>query len=110
MFNSGKLPAHPILKKRRENNTPMIVLKQLCSKHVPAAVLSPLKTITEVVDVVKRIMEDKKDAEFQSKKKNLEIHSIEGDMLSVNILEFLDIVAGNQFADNAFYEKWRMIQ
>ena len=71
VFNSGKLPAHPILKKRKENNTPLIVLKQLCSKHVPPAVLSPLKTIGEVVDVVKRIMEDKKDAEFQSKKKNV---------------------------------------
>ena len=62
IFNSGKLPTHPILKKKKENNSPLIILKQLCSKFVPPVVLAPLKTISEVAETVKRVTEEQKDA------------------------------------------------
>jgi hypothetical protein len=48
IFNSNKLPSHPILKKRKENLLPFTIIRNFCSKHVPATLLSGIKTIHEL--------------------------------------------------------------
>ncbi len=48
IFNSNKLPSHPILKKRKENLLPFAIIRNFCSKHVPLTQLSGLKTIHEL--------------------------------------------------------------
>ena len=56
------------------------------------------------------MLAEKKDADFASKRKHIEVQSMNGDVLSINIVDFLRIVAENKFAENNFYDKWRMIQ
>jgi hypothetical protein len=78
IFNSGKLPHHPILKKRRENLLPLNITKNICSKFVPFAILAQIKSIAELKDVVKSNLMEKKDADFVNKKKHLEIRTMDG--------------------------------
>lgn len=86
IFNSNKLPHHPILKKRKENLLPFIIIRSLCAKYVPLNQIIAIKTIHELKDAVRLILQSKKDAEFVSKKKHLEIRTVDGEILQINIL------------------------
>lgn len=62
IFNSNKLPSHPILKKRKENLLPFAIIRNFCSKLVPMTQLSGIKTIPELKETVRTILTNKKDA------------------------------------------------
>jgi hypothetical protein len=46
LFNSSKLPKHPILKKKRENLYPLSIVKSFAGKIVGLGKLSGLKTMS----------------------------------------------------------------
>lgn len=75
IFNSSKLAHHPVLKKRRENLLPLLIVKSICSKHVKQSSISQFKTIPELREYVSATLNDRKDAEFVTKKKSVEIRT-----------------------------------
>ena len=98
IFNSGKLPHHPILKKKRENLIPLLIIKSICAKHVNATSLQSLKNIHELKEYVRANLSERKDADFFNKKKSVEIHTIDGDVLQLTLLQFLEYVGENKQA------------
>jgi hypothetical protein len=110
IFNSGKVPGHPILKKRKENLIPLLILKVLCSKHLNVSSLALFRNIHELKEYVKSTINERKDAEFFNKKKSVEVRTTDGDLLQMGLLQFLDYVGENKQAEVGFYERWKMIQ
>jgi len=86
LFNSHKLPSHPILKKRKENLLPFTIIRSFCAKHVPMPQLSGIKTIHELKEYVRGVLITKKDAEYAGKRKHIEIRTVDKDILHINIL------------------------
>lgn len=86
IFNSGKLPLRPILKKRKENLLPFLIIKSICAKHVNYSDIAPLKTLFEVKEYVRTALNERKDAEFFNQKKNLQIRTINNEVLQLTLL------------------------
>lgn len=110
IFNSNKLPHHPILKKRKQNLIPLLILKSLLGKHINATSLSTLKNIHELKEYVISVLNERKDAEFFNKRKSIEVMTTEGDTLQLSLLQFLQYVGEYKQAEQGFYEKWKIIQ
>lgn len=110
IFNSGKLPHHPILKKRKQNLIPLLILKSLCGKHVNPTNLINLRNVSELREYVISVLNDRKDAEFFNKRKSIEVLTADGDVLQISLQQFLEYVGQNKQAEQGFYQKWKIIQ
>ena len=56
IFNSGKLPSHPILKKRKENLTPLAIIKNLCGKYVHPNLITSYTNIYDLKEGMKTLL------------------------------------------------------
>jgi hypothetical protein len=54
--------------------------------------LSTLKNIHELKEYVISVLKERKDAEFFSKRKTIEIFTTDGDVLQISLQQFLEYV------------------
>lgn len=59
---------------------------------------------------MKIALNSRKDSDFFTKKKSLEIRTLNGEILQLNLMQFLDFISENNYNEQYFYERWRMIQ
>lgn len=110
VFNSKKEHNHPILKKKRENTSPLAVVKAFCTKMGYGPIIKTASNIREIRDIVKKALHEQKDYDFVKDKKVIEILSVSNETLVMSLMDFLDFSAENKYSEQSFYEKWKMIQ
>jgi len=80
---------HPILKKKKENSSPLNFIKCFCAKLGFSNDLLHGTTTNEVKEEVLTAMREQKDFDFVKDKKVIEIRTINNEIRQMSLIDFL---------------------